>query len=598
VTAINHSPGSLGRATRQAAVGRWFGAALLLALTIGMSVRARYGFDGSDESFYLATANRLLLGQRLGIDEWHPAQFYTPLLVPFLAVYKAAVPSGAGVLLAFRWLHVCFSGATALALYGCCRRRGAALPGLLAGALMLFYCCAPMRAAQYKQLSGAFCVWAFTLAEAAGPAPTGRRRWAALLSGVALACAVLCCPAFAIPAAAGVVLLLARRADRRRGAWIAAGVCACAALYVALALPWGDLGAFFRNLPYVLSDPEHTETLAEKLADWLAYHRIRLSLWQGISIFLASAFALWDGRTGRAASAWRQAVWGVYGALSLLFAGLSLRRLARGDEAFLLAFAAAGIPVALAALLRRRCRWETALYLCGLALSLCWTVCSNTSARPLYGYILCCCALLPLSGRLVTELYAGIGRRAAAAGTLAAGLALAGSMGWVAVAGVYRDAPLEQLTTPLTAGPAKGLYTTKAHAKEYRELLALVKEVRETYPESTAFFTKILPWGYLCGDWACAAPTVWRTEVSSPRLEAYDALHPGSLPDLVFLCADGVGDYEASPPAGIRKAVRGFNKNDLSGWFYDQALASAEIIRQNSYLTVYRVTTSDAIEVK
>jgi hypothetical protein len=91
---------------------------------------------------------------------------------------------------------------------------------------------------------------------------------------------------------------------------------------------------------------------------------------------------------------------------------------------------------------------------------------------------------------------------------------------------------------------------------------------------------------------------VWRTEVSSPRLEAYDALHPGSLPDLVFLCADGVGDYEASPPAGIRKAVRGFNKNDLSGWFYDQALASAEIIRQNSYLTVYRVTTSDAIEVK
>ena len=49
---------------------------------------AKYGAKGADESFYLTIPHRLLLGDGLVSDEWHPSLFSSFFLyLPFRAFY-------------------------------------------------------------------------------------------------------------------------------------------------------------------------------------------------------------------------------------------------------------------------------------------------------------------------------------------------------------------------------------------------------------------------------------------------------------------------------------------------------------------------------
>ena len=96
------------------------GVGVLLVLGTALILHCRLSFCQSDESFYLALAHRLWSGDRLIIDEWHVAQFYSPIILPFYALFRAAVPDGSGVYLYARVLHVFFSVVVSILFYREC----------------------------------------------------------------------------------------------------------------------------------------------------------------------------------------------------------------------------------------------------------------------------------------------------------------------------------------------------------------------------------------------------------------------------------------------------------------------------------------------
>ncbi|MFT3982503.1 MAG: hypothetical protein QM697_01240 [Lachnospiraceae bacterium] len=138
------------------------------------------------------------------------------------------------------------------------------------------------------------------------------------------------------------------------------------------------------------------------------------------------------------------------------------------------------------------------------------------------------------------------------------------------IVNVYRDAPLNELTAQITAGPAAGLYTTPEHLMMYENVYDTIR----TYCQSDSigkengsiFITKLLPYGYLCTDLRCAAPTTWRTAFNSTRLELYYDMNPDRYPDLVLVLDEEYGSYET---CGDVVADPNPNANEIGGFLLD-----------------------------
>ncbi|MBR3684193.1 MAG: hypothetical protein IKL78_04895 [Lachnospiraceae bacterium] len=80
--------------------------------------RVPYGHGAQDEPFYLMLADRVVKGDALLSEEWHPTQFTGFLLAPIMAVYRLLVPTTEGILVNFRYIFVVFWMLMTLAMYG------------------------------------------------------------------------------------------------------------------------------------------------------------------------------------------------------------------------------------------------------------------------------------------------------------------------------------------------------------------------------------------------------------------------------------------------------------------------------------------------
>lgn len=68
-------------------------------------LRAPYGWCFNDEPFIATLAQRLYMGDRLILDEWHPAQVFGPVLLPFYYVFRLFCQDNTGILLTFRYMY-------------------------------------------------------------------------------------------------------------------------------------------------------------------------------------------------------------------------------------------------------------------------------------------------------------------------------------------------------------------------------------------------------------------------------------------------------------------------------------------------------------
>lgn len=132
---------------------------------------------------------------------------------------------------------------------------------------------------------------------------------------------------------------------------------------------------------------------------------------------------------------------------------------------------------------------------------------------------------------------------------------------------VYRDAPINQLNTQITSGPAKYLYTTEEHVRQYDELKAAINQyVRE---DDLVFYSKSCFWSYLCSNNEYGVPSSWRMAFDSPRLQEYYELNPEKISTCIFVLSPAYGSFESSLIQNNEKEEFPNANNTEEGFLYD-----------------------------
>ena len=536
-------------------------AALLTMTAACLCIRALYGFCWSDESFYLTFAQRLWNGQQLILDEWHPVQFYSAIFYPVLTVYKFFFGTE-GIYLFARILYVVLAWAVSLFVLLTFRKYTKPFPAFLCAALVLSYSRGNIWGLSYYNLFLLLTITALCLLL------RGRgRRGLLLLSGLCLGFSVLCVPYFALFVLLAVGLALVKREYRKDALWVLGGICVGAVYFLVFFLP-RDLGAVIENLSCVLSDPEHSGGPFVNLIAALRDVKL-LFYWEaGIVLLGAVLLFLGDGFLPKPMGCLPGLL------VSLAGAVLSLWRYRRGETGFAYyPYALFTIPCVLLLYLKRKSSpFAVCLQLTGICMGLAMALSSNTEALAfLVGitvYVMGVIVMLDLSDRLIVR-----GFSAGLAGVVL--LLTFGSR----FSTVFRDAPLSQLDTVMTRGPAAGIHTTADHARQYGELVSMLQELEENYgSDAPVFISKLMPWGYLALDNPCGAPTAWRTPVDSPRLSQYYESHPDSIPQIVVVLKPEVGDYDD---------VGTPNANTLEGWLWDYMEEQQYTSLDYAYARVY-----------
>lgn len=519
--------------------GRCIYIGVLAALAVLLAVRAFYGFCWSDESFYLTFAQRLWNGQQLILDEWHPVQFYSAVFYPVLTCYRWIFGTD-GIYLFARLLYLVLALGASILVFYTFSKRYSMFAAFLCAASVLAYSRGNIWGLSYYNLFLLFSLAALCLAV------LGKgKKFLPVLSGLCLGFAVLCVPYFAIFVLLALGVGIWKQGARKQALWTLLGICLGAAYFLAFFLP-KDVGMVLQNLSNILSDPEHASGPAANFV--LAIQDVRLIYGRDIFLALFCAAYLWAVRK------WLpQYTAAQLPGLALAFAGAiySFWRCRRGETGF----AAYSYCIYCLALFR----WDTSdaldllLRRLGAAMAVSMAMSSNTEA---IGFTVGLCVyamglILPMSRE----------KRWPRLTSAALACIMVGTTFSSRVTTVFRDGPLETLTVPVAQGPAKGIRTTQESAEQYAQILTMLEDLEGQYRgETPIFFTKILPWGYLACDYPCGAPTAWRTELSSPRLQSYYESHEGSIPKLVVVLDPEIGKFPG---------MESPNENEFTGWLWD-----------------------------
>ena len=532
-------------------IGRKAAAGALALLAAILAVRALYGFCWSDESFYLTFAQRLWNGQRLILDEWHPVQFYSVIFYPALSLYRA-VRGTEGIYLFARLFYLFLAfGVSELVLFTFSKGEGI-LPSFLCAASVLAYSRGNIWGLSYYNLFLLLVLTALCLA-----VRDREKRLLSALSGVCLGFAVLCVPYFAIFVVPTLLYRLWKKERRGQTLWMTLGILLSAAYFLLLFLP-KDFGAVASSLKTILSDPEHSSGPAANFV--AAVEEVRLIYLRDILLAAFCAALLWAARKWLPGKSWAEVPALVLVCLGALY---SFWRCRKGETGF----AAYSFCIYALALFRWNDSQKLDLTLrrVGAAMAVAMAMSSNTEA---IGFTVGLCVY---TMGLVLPLSRAEKRKRTVSLVLAC--LMVSITCYSRVTTVFRDGPLETLTDTIESGPAAGIRTTAESKKQYDQVLAMLEDLGGKYgSDNPIFLTKLLPWGYLACDFPCGAPTAWRTELSSPRLEDYYESHPNSIPTIVVILDPEIGrnsDPNMAAP----------NDNALEGWLWDymQAHSYAEI---------------------
>ena len=515
---------------------------ILVAFGIALFIRNFYSFSWSDESFYLTVAHRFWLGERIIADEWYTTQLSTPLLLPFYAVYQSITGGNEGVYLYFRLLYWGISIFVAFFTYFKLRKQNLRIASLICALLYLLYSRANIGGMSYYNVTLSCVLLAVVLLYDLFYEKE-RSKSKLFVIGVLLAFAVVNTPFLAFPyMAIGFFLLLKKRYRLfwREILTVIAGTATSAIIYVGFILYRVPMEEILLNIPYILNEPEIQNTnpilvvpiiLARiiwryKWTIWISFFLIiyiyykkrknilfstkEISLLVGINllVFVINSYLAKDmlGCINIA---------GVVFAVPMIYAFNKWKDI---DKKILGIFGTAGSSLIL-----------------GFSFS------SDTGLDALtVGFV-----ILGMGAVLLIFQLDEMKKKQMTWGIILGVFSIMIiQTGILRFFSVYRDAPIYQLNTQIASGPAKYLYTTEEHARQYDDLKAAINQyVRE---DDRVFYSKWCFWSYLCTNNEYGVPSSWRMSLDSPRLQEYYELNPEKIPTCIFVLNPAYGDFESS----------------------------------------------------
>ena len=119
--------------------------------------------------------------------------------------------------------------------------------------------------------------------------------------------------------------------------------------------------------------------------------------------------------------------------------------------------------------------------------------------------------------------------------------------GYLRVFGVYLDDNLALLNSRIEEGPAKYLYTTKEHNRQYEEIYEVLNKSSAYGKEGTIVITEMVPWAYLCLDRSYGSPSPCRFwgGINELRLKEYYSLMPEKVPQYILAVKENYGNFKS-----------------------------------------------------
>lgn len=227
-----------------------------------------FGFGGNDEAFYLTVPQRFNMGDALIKDEWHLSQLSGFLLMPFVWLFTTITGSTEGIILAARVLYIIFHATVSIVIYSRIRKYG--YVSVFASVLYFIYTPYDIMAMSYNTMGLDF----VTLAGVIMGTASYKKKLPLIVSGVAFAAAVLCCPYLAVAYILyGICVLIHTFIKNKKTKFIlkselfagktflffSIGIFALAAVFLVFALTRVSIKEIFNYLPYLMTDPEHPQ---------------------------------------------------------------------------------------------------------------------------------------------------------------------------------------------------------------------------------------------------------------------------------------------------------------------------------------------------
>lgn len=536
---------------------------ILVACGIGLFIRSFYSFSWSDESFYLTLAHRFWLGERMIADEWNPAQLSTLLLLPFYSLYQWVTGGNEGVYLYFRLLYLGLSMFAAFFTYFKLKKRNSRMASLICALIYFLYSRVNIGGMSYYNVTLSCTLLASVLLYDWICDKKGKMKL--FISGILLAFAVINTPFLAFPYLAIVIYLLIKK--KYRLFWheilvVAAGTAIVAIFCIGYILYKVPINELLLNIPYILNDPARQQTnpvLAIPIILVRIAWRFKWTIW--ISGFL-TIYILLRKRKGIIFSQKEISLLTGINLLIFIFNSYLAKDLLGCINIAGILFA---VPVICAFN-----NWKNidknilgVFGTAGVSLILGFSFSSNTGLDALtIGFV-----VLAMGAVLLIFQLGELKREQILLGTVLVVFSIMiFQIGILRFFSVYRDAPINQLNTQITSGPAKYLYTTEEHVRQYDELRAAINQyVRD---DDKVFYSKSCFWSYLCSNNEYGVPSSWRMDFDSPRLQEYYELNPEKIPTCIFVLNPAYGNFESSLIQNNEK-VPYPNENNVEGYLYD-----------------------------
>lgn len=537
---------------------------ILAACSIGLFIRSFYSFSWSDESFYLTLAHRFWLGERMIADEWNPAQLSTLLLLPFYSLYQWVTGGNEGVYLYFRLLYLGLSMFAAFFTYFKLKKRNSRMASLICALIYFLYSRVNIGGMSYYNVTLSCTLLASVLLYDWICDKKGKMKL--FISGILLAFAVINTPFLAFPYLAIVIYLLIKK--KYRLFWheilvVAAGTAIVAIFCIGYILYKVPINELLLNIPYILNDPARQQTnpvLAIPIILVRIAWRFKWTIW--ISGFL-TIYILLRKRKGIIFSQKEISLLTGINLLIFIFNSYLAKDLLGCINIAGILFA---VPVIYAFN-----NWKNidknilgVFGTAGVSLILGFSFSSNTGLDALtIGFV-----VLAMGAVLLIFQLGELKREQILLGTVLVVFSIMiFQTGILRFFSVYRDAPINQLNTQITSGPAKYLYTTEEHVRQYDELRAAINQyVRD---DDRVFYSKSCFWSYLCSNNEYGVPSSWRMDFDSPRLQEYYELNPEKIPTCIFVLNPAYGNFESSLIQNNEKEEFPNANNTEEGFLYD-----------------------------
>lgn len=513
----------------------------IIALGILMIIRAQYGMDTTDETFYLATAKRFSDGDMLIKDDWNTGQVFGFLLLPLYRGYICVNGSNEGIILFSRILFVALEMFTACFMFRILLKyTGKTGASLMMSACVLVYARGNIINLSYYSVGFLTFVLAILWWAEAGT-DQGKKR-ELLCSGISFAVSVLCMP-YMVLVFAGIFLLgvyfhLKGYEDKRnKVAVFGLGVVLAALifiLYYGRWIPWSQL---LEYLPNLFQDPTiEGKGMFGQIFDLGVYFIRYFMRYTWIFYVITFAAAFFYGKRKKGERENRKILEGILFA-EFLIQSVYVRTFFEGGV--IATFFLWALQLQLLYPEQREKKMEKYFLIPGLLFGLIWILGSNVGERVVNMGILMMdvwAVQLVWNNGIKSAEWLKFGRKISVC-------ILFGVLLIIRLFDVYRDGSIIKLTQKITTGIMAGIYTEPQRADIYEEIVSCLR--KETGSRDKVVVAGVNPWIYMDTEARCVAYCTWEVTMDDVLADLYYEVFPEKIPDIILVPSKELDVYES-----------------------------------------------------